>query len=242
MSATFITDNIHNLRVIALAPPRGWIVRFDSSNDTLHHQMYVNGELADFTDSIAQRRFHLDAEGFGQLVASAAVDAAHRMVDMSDRLGDAGRPGWVYRTTVVRPALADRSARLELLGDRATGLIGQEPLASRKLSPAWLRRWGFGYQSFALGQLGYDGHGSPGAGRGGFGAGGFGFGAELLRIAYPANEPGTHQMRLRAASTISGQADGQIEQFDCTPPPAAPASITATAYDSQTETLTVQIQ
>lgn len=243
MTAKFVTDNIDRLQAIQLEAPRGWLITFKSLNTGLHHQMYVNGRLTGFTDSTDQRSFHLDPESFGQRVAIVAVDAESRSVDMSDRLSaEDAQPSWVYQAEVVRPTDLTPGTHLELLGDRTTGQICSDPLILRKLSPDWLGRWGFGYQDFALGQLGYDGDGAPGAGKGSFGAGRFGFGAETVRISHPVNEQGTHQMMLRVNSLLSEEADGQIDYFQCDPPPAAPSSLQAIAYDPQTKTLTLQIQ
>lgn len=243
MTATFTTDNIDNLQAIALAVPLGWQVTFRSTNDGMHHQLYVNGKLADMTDSVAQRCFFLDSEAFDREIVIAAVDAASRTVDMSTELSPQfPQQSWIYKRSVLRAAELGSGGQVEVLGDHATGQIDPVPLAIRQLTPEWSSQWGFGKDSFGSGGLGYDAGGAVGLGKGAFGAGLFGVDTELASISAPLPEEGTHQVMLRVVAATGQYADGQVAYQSASPPPDPPAGLVATSYDNQTKELTLQIQ
>jgi len=243
MSIAFTTDNIDRLQAVELDPPRGWEITFRSANEALHHQLYINGVLADFTDTTDQRSFTVDAARFPRELAVAAVDRDNRAVDMSDRLDpEVQQPPWVYRASVVRSPNQQGGSRIVILGDHATGQIDPLALAERKLRPEWSPRWGFGDDPFALGGFGYDAASAPGLGKGAFGAGAFGQDAEVLVISAALAEEGTHRVLLRVISQSGTYADGPVENISACPPPAPPSSLQATDYDAQTNTLTLQIQ
>ena len=243
MTATFTTDNIDRLYATALEVPRGWRVTFRSANKGLHHQMYVNGRLADFTDSTDQRSFLLDAEGFAQQIIIAAVGPSRRSADMSARLPEKLRePAWTYKNSVLRVPELRTGGRVEVLGDHATGEIDTEPLLVRRLSPPWSPRWGFGDDIFGAGGMGYDGSCAVGIGKGAFGPGAFGIDAELTFISVPLEEEGSHQVILRVVSSAGEHTDGEVDPATASPPPNPPETLAATNYDNQTKKLTLQIQ
>ncbi len=243
MSAVLLTDNIDRLQAIALDTPRGWKISFRSTNEGLHHQLYVNGQLADWADTVEQRSFFLDAERFPHELIIAAVDSENRTVDMSGQLPTAlQQPPWVYRATVVRALKHSTSSRVAVLGDHATGQVDPQPLVLRELYPDCLSRWGFGEDAFGMGGLGYNGTTAPGLGKGAFGAGPFGIESSAMSISVPLAEEGTHQILLRVISESGEYADGTIQNIPAWPPPQPPASLQATGYDAQTNTLTLQIQ
>lgn len=240
MTAALTTDNIDRLQALELASG-GWTITFASNNDGLYHQLYVNGRLADFADTAAQREFHLELADYPRQVVIAAVDYDHRTVEFSDLLGEDGQTPWVYEVSVVRPAHG-LTSRIELMGDHATGLFDDEPLMTLDLQPDWEDEWGFGSDNFGFGGAGYSCSTAPGAGEGSFGAGDFGIDAHLLTLSAALPEEGDHQLRLRVISKDGLYTDGATTIFSSTPPPAVVPSITATSYDNQSETLTLQIQ
>jgi len=243
MSVTFTTDNIDRLQAAALDPPRGWEITFRSANAGLHHQLYVNGELADFTDAADQRSFVVDPAGFHRELVVAAVDRDNRAVDLSNRLdSQAQRPPWIFRASVIRSADQQGGSLVAVLGDHTTGQIDPLALAERKLRPEWSPRWGFGDDPFGTGGLGYDAASAPGLGKGAFGAGAFGQDAEVLVVSAPLAEEGEHQIVLRVISESGKYADGPVQNISAYPPPPPPSSLQATNYDAQTNTLTLQIQ
>ncbi len=243
MSTTFITDNIDRLQATALDDLRGWEITFRSANEGLHHQLYVNGELADWTDTIEQRTFLLGADNLPREIVIAAVDRESRTVDMGANLqSQAQQPPWVYRALVVRSPKHRKGSRLAVLGDHTSGAIDPSPLVMRELRPEWGSSWGLGEDRFGLGGFGHDAGGAPGAGNGAFGAGAFGIGAEAMLISAPLLEEGTHKVLLRVISKASEYSDGAIQNIVVWPPPPAPASLRATDYDAQTGTLTLQIE
>ena len=240
MTVTFATDNIDHLQAVELASG-GWTVTFRSGNIALHHQLYVNGKLADFTDTAAQREFHLELADYPRQIVIAAVDRDHRTAGFSDLLGPDGQTPWVYEVSLIKPPHSQAS-RIALMGDHATGLFDDEPLMTLDLQPDWDDEWGFGSDSFGVGGAGYSGSTAPGAGKGAFGVGEFGIDAHVLTLRVALGEDGDHQLRLRVTSKDGLYADGPTTIFSSTPPPAVIPLITATSYDNQTETLTLQIQ
>ncbi len=240
MSDEFTTDNITQLRAV----PRGtgWEIRFASGNAACCHQLYVNGRLADWTDTAAQRAFALDVILGGPAeILVAAVAPALRRTDLSARLSDAQRnPAWVYRASVVRSHRHGRGDCAALLGDHATGQIDDCPLDRQELRPAWLDEWGLGAGPFGSGGFGYDAAAAPGL-RGAFGAGPFGIGAELLELSAALAEEGAHQLLVRTIAPDGRGADGEPVAFQAAPPPAPPAAVTITDYDAETQTVTIQI-
>ena len=243
MSGTFATDNIDALQAFPSADGNAWQITFRSTNEERFHQLYVNGRLADFSDTTAQRSFLVDAAPHPQDVLVVAVDGDLRHVDLSDRLDTfAGRSSWTYRAEVVRSASDRPGARLVLLGDHATGVLDPVPLATRELHPEWSARWGFGDDAFGEGGFGYDAAPAPGLGRGTFGAGPFGHGAETFLMEVPLPEEGQHQLQLRVVNPDGLYADGPLQTLTSCPPPACAGALVPVSYDPQTQTLTLQIQ
>ena len=241
MTAAFTTDNIDRLQAMPLDRPRGWEVRFRSGNAGLHHQLYVNGRLADFTDTPQQRAFILPEQPAPAALCVAAVAAAKRRTDFGALLpGDA--PAWVYCAEIVQNLAHPAGSRVELLTDHATGELDETPAAVRDLWPASSPRWGFGESAFARGGFGYGGVGAPGLGRGAFGAGPFGMNAETVPLTTALAEPGTHEIALRTVSPDGRTVDAEPTAFEAAPPPAPPAGLSAVAYDPQTDTLTLRIE
>jgi len=96
MTTALTSENIQTLHGERLAGLSGWEISFRSDNQGMHHQMYVNGQLADFTDTLSQRAFHVDLEDFPQEIAIVAVDSHRRMSDMSAELpSQLGQPTWI---------------------------------------------------------------------------------------------------------------------------------------------------
>ncbi len=222
----------------------GWVVRFGSTNTGLHHQLYINGRLACWTDSPSQRRFFLDAPVDAPVsVVVAAVAEEYRTTDLSDQLPAGLRdPSWLFRPPIVRSADGRVGDEIEILGDHAGGgELSDTPLASVEVWPEWVPRWMFGEDTFGLGGFGYDGAGAPGMGAGAFGAGMFGMDADLISIEAVLAEVGTHRIVLRTRG-----ADGQVTDSDsiyvaAEPPPNAAESLSATNYDHQQKLLTLRI-
>jgi hypothetical protein len=243
MTTDFTTDNIDRLNASPLEGLRGWEITFRSANEGMHHQLYANGRLADWTESPAQRRFVLDIEEAPRQVAIAAVSAANRAVDMSAHLPQGVRqPAWVHRLRVVRSIQHRPGSRLAVLGDHATGQMDPTPLVVLDLWPAWAPRWAWGEYPFGMGGFGHGGTGAPGFGKGGFGAGSFGMDADLLRIDVPLAEEGTHRIVLRTLGPDGRSADSAAQEVTATPPPAPATSLSATQYDPQAGKLTLQIE
>ncbi len=241
MTATMTTSGIDKLSVESLAS-FGWAIRFRSDNSGMHHQLYVNGRLADATDTPEQRCFICPDSPAPLGIRVVAVSAADRMADLAHELPAQDRcAGWIYRPRVLRSAPARDGERLEILTDHTSGQVSDVPLASAEVWPAWLPRWAFGQELFGLGGFGYGGCGAAGLGEAAFGAGPFGIEAGLMDVEAELLEEGTHQIVLRARRADGQQADSAPVHVNASPPPLAPSALEVVSYDQQTHQLELQI-
>ena len=111
------------------------------------------------------------------------------------------------------------------------------PLVIREARPNEADLWGLG--PFGLEGSGMGGLDSPGFGAGAFGAGEFGFDADLIFLEAVLNRSGLHHLLVRTLGQDGGYTDSEPFIIAAAPPPTAPTNLTATAYDSQTHTLTL---
>ena len=238
MTDTLITTGIDALTAEA-DPAGGWRLSFRSPHAGAHHQLYVNGRLADATDTPDQRSFHLDPDG-PALVAVAAVPAERRWEDLWRQLPPEALPSWVYRPRVLRsPALAAGDV-VEVLGDHAAGgAVDESPLASAAAWPAWASRWSFGQDLFGGGAFGWDGALAPGLGEGAFGGGPFGLDADLIDLSAELAEEGAHAIVLRTRSPDGTCTDAPQPPVTSAPPPAPPTGLAVESYDPPTGALTL---
>jgi len=238
----FTTDNIDALRIESLGLPAGWRVSFCSDNVGRCHQLYINGRLSQWTQGPDQRTFRLSPGSGPRQIVVAAVDPPCKATDFSSRLpAEVRQPPWVYRPLVLRDGRYARGSRLALLGDHATGRLDERPLAVTEVWPEWAPRWAWGEDLFGHGGFGLDASGAPGFGAGCFG-GLFGADEAALDLAASLAEEGTHTLVLRLLSPDGTFIDGPATTFVAHPPPAPPRSATAVAYDSDSQTLTLQIE
>lgn len=243
MTTALTSENIQTLHGERLAGLSGWEISFRSDNQGMHHQMYVNGQLADFTDTLSQRAFHVDLEDFPQEIAIVAVDSHRRMSDMSAELpSQLGQPTWIRRIVAVQQPQLPVGSLLAYMDDHTTGQMDSSPLVERIISPAWSPNWGFGNDCFAYGGFGYDATAAPGCGQGTFGAGGFGFDARTTQLAASLSEEGLHQCLIRLTSPENISVDARPEEVSSLPPPEPPAKLQAVSYNAETQQLNLQIQ
>jgi len=241
MNAVLTTTGIDQITV----EPRWanvWRVRFRSNHVGMHHQMYVNGRLTDWSDLPEQRSFLLDAAMLPAVVCIAAVPEAQRAEDLSEQLSsEHRRPSWLYRPVLARPVDLVRGVTIRVLGDHATGQVSEEPLATTEVWPEWLGRWNFGEDAFGRGGFGYDGANAPGLGSGAFGGGPFGMDTDLLALEALLSEEGTHTIVLRTLTPDGQVADAEPVNVEADPPPQPASDISATGYDAQNQQLTLEI-
>lgn len=241
MTATLITTGIDQVLAEPL-PPGGWSIRFRSLNTGLHHQLYANGRLVDWTDIPTQRSFLLEDQVAPVAVRVAAVPADYREADLAEELPAEDRtPPWVHRARLVRSIASRPGDVVEILSDHATGQLSDTPLTDAEIWPAWAPRWAFGEDRFGEGGFGYDGAEAPGMGLGAFGAGPLGMGADLIDLAVPLQPEGTHQLVVRVRASDGQVTDSQTQYVDANPPPAPAPSLNVSAYDLQTQILTLEI-
>lgn len=236
-----VIDNIARLRVRPLGLRGGRALSFVSANAGLHHQLYVNGRLADWTETPDARRFVLPRSPGPVRLAVVAVAPADRARDFAAALPPVGaRPSWVCEFAWTLGADAPVGWRAELLGDGADGTLDDEPLAAAALHPAWSARWGFGRDRFGAGAAGWDGTLAPGL-HGAMGFGPFGFDARRIRLAAALAETGTHELLLRCVDAAGRTATLATDYVDAAPPPPPPSSVTPVSYDASGATLVLRI-
>ncbi len=240
MSAYFTTDNIELLRAVPHADTGKWQISFRSRNAGMHHQLYLNGRMVDWTDTPGERMFYADFDSAPRRVVVAAVPPRYRRLEISGLSGDEFQPtGWIYRLMLVPDIASGGDDRFAIFDDHATGQFSTTPDLVVDAWPGWARRWAWGEDSFALGGFGYDGWSAAGMGLGGFAAGMFGFNMHLVKVALAMSEPGQHQVRIRTICPDGQFADAGLQQFDACPPPAPSSDLAVESYDAQKHTLTL---
>jgi hypothetical protein len=235
-----ITDNIDRLTLTALRRPLGWRLTFRSFNDGMVHQLYVNGRLADATDTAGQRFFEVSAQTWPLELAVAAVSGEYRYEDHADELpSDVATPAWVYRPGVLRSVHHRPGDRIAVFHDSAGGGMCAEAALSRELWPAGVPHWGWGRGGLGRGGFGIDADLAPGFGGGPFGLGPMGVDVERMNLSLPLKNDGTHAIELRIVTAEGKTSDAVEDSFTAHPPPAPLRAIHATNYDTNTHILTV---
>ncbi len=242
MSANFTTQGIDNIQAHPLAEG-GVEVTFRSSQVGLHHQLYVNGRLVEWTEDPAHRSFLLAELPSACRLVVVAVECPDRQTDFSSVGGAVlARPSWVFRAAVPRGPWRGPGERVALLGDHAAGQMDEELLAVADVWPAWAVHLGWGRDAFGNSAFGFDSSAAPGFAAGVFGAGPFGLDGEVVYLEAALAEEGLHRLGVRRIQPDGRYTDGQEMTFLCTAPPAPPERLEATAYDAQTGMLTLQLE
>lgn len=235
-------DQIDRLLLMPLRRPLGWRLTFRSGHDGLHHQLYVNGRLADATDTVAQRWFEWTAQPFPQELAVAAVAGAYRWEDRSAELpAETACPPWVYRPPVRREVRHHPGDRLAVYHDSAGGTISDTPALLRDLWPPGTPHWGWGCGAFGRGGFGLDGDLAPGFGSGPFGAGPMGVDMEQIDLDLPLTHDGLHAIELRVVAPDGRRSPAVADSFPAHPPPPPLKALAATHYDPNTHMLTITL-
>lgn len=236
---TFTTDNIDALEARPL-PGGGWEIAFRSPHAGCH-QLYLDGRLADWTETPAARRFFVPPSAAPREAIVAAVAEADRATDFSALLPLPFRQlPWLFSLEITPDTRCRPGARLELYDDGTEGRLADRPIAACDLWPPSRPRWAWGEDFFGQGGFGFDGKAAPGFGGAPLGAGPMGLGAELLRVALPLHREGRHRLRLRTVAP-DGSAAETARDVLATPPPPPAQALEALAYDDAAQTLTLQI-
>lgn len=240
--SVLVTDNIDQLRLWALRRPLGWRLTFRSRNDGRMHQLYVNGRLADVTDTAAQRFFEVSAQTFPMELAVAAVAGEFRFEDhFSELPSGVAEPGWVYRPNVLRSVQHRPGDRLAVLHDAASGTMSDQAAVRREVWPAGIPHWGWGCGVLGRGGFGLDADLAPGFGGGLFGLGPMGVDVERMDLSLPLKNEGLHDVEL-CVMTAEGKSSAAVEDtFTAHPPPAPLEAITATNYNPDTHLLSISL-
>jgi hypothetical protein len=242
MTTPFTIEGIDDLQARPLADG-GAEVTFHSDNEGLHHQLYVNGALADWTEDAADRSFFLAELPAAARLVVVAVQAADRQTDFSATgASPLAPPPWVVHVAVPRGPWHGPGERVALLGDHRRGQIDPVALAVADVWPAWAAHLGWGQDAFGAATFGLDSSAAPGFAAGAFGAGPFGLDGDVVHLSAALAEEGLHHLVVRRIQPDGHTADGEQMTFLSTPPPPPPARIDATAYDAQTATLTLELE
>jgi hypothetical protein len=212
------------LEGIEISPPRlqtdgRYLVGFVSPYESMHHQLYVNGRLDQWTDLPVQRQFVAVLPPAPVRLAVAAVAELSRRDDSSGDLPGL-MPPWVYRLRVAQtPAMAPDD-QVELLDDHASGVLSPVPLDVAPAWPEYQVRWAFGQDIFGAGAFGFDGCEAAGMGCGAFGEGMFAFDSPLLELEALLEEEGTHRLviRIRSADGKTRDLASEIVEVPALPP------------------------
>lgn len=236
------TTDIHSLRLAPLPAPDLWRLMFHSDHTTLHHQLYVNGKLVDYTQRIEQRSFLVTQISVPQELCIVAVPAERRTTDYRDELPAAQQsPPWIHHCRVARDLSHVPLAQLRVGQDHATGTIDPD---TKQRAAIWLaasEHWGFGLGEFGAGGWGVDGDLACGLGLGEFGTGPFGFDGTSLTITLVLSEPGVHQIELTVETPDGATSPATLAAVRAAPPPLPADSLLASLYDTSTETLTLVV-
>lgn len=235
------TENIVQLCQRALAGG-GWEIQFQSHHAGMHHQLYANGRLTDWTDSTSQRSFFLAPAVNSSQIVIAAVSAEDRGKNLAELLPQhVQKPGWFFRQNIACPQQSAPGAMLVLLDDHA----GQAPpsvVSTRELWPSSRARYGLGQSRWGTDSFGFGGSGAPGLGQGALGAGRFGFDEILLQIEAQLHEPGLHLVSIGVIDRHGNATFMPAQAALVLPQPAPVKTITPIQYDPQTSTLTLHIE
>lgn len=196
-----------------------YVVSFVSPHESMHHQLYVNGRLDQWTDLPLQRQFVAVLPPAPVRLAVAAVEELFRQDDFASQLSGL-TPPWVYRPRVAQtPALAPDD-QVEILDDHASGVLSPVPLDATSAWPVYLTRWAFGQDVFGAGAFGFDGCGAAGMGGGAFGEGMFAFDSPLLELEGLLEEEGSHRLvvRIRGADGQTRDLSSEIVEVPELPP------------------------
>jgi hypothetical protein len=236
------TTDIHWLRLSPLPAPDLWRLMFHSAHTTLHHQLYVNGQLVDYTQRVEQRSFLVTQIGVPQELCVVAVPADRRTTDYRNELPEAQQsPPWIHHFRVARDLSHVPLAQLRVGHDHATGTIDPD---TEQRAAIWLdasEHWGFGLGEFGAGGWGVDGDLARGLGLGEFGTGPFGFGGTSLTIELVLAEQGVHQIELTVETPDGATSPATLATVRAVPPPLPADSLLASLYDTSTETLTLVV-
>ncbi len=242
MITHLIYDQIDRLVLTPLARPFSWLLRFRSGHAGLHHQLYINGRLADFSDSPAQRTFEMISTDYPQELAITAVSGRYRTVDLSAELpADVQNPPWVLRTKFPRDIEHQPGDRLAIFHDSASGLMSEAASLESEIWPPSVSHWGFGQNQFGWGGFGIDGTSAPGLGGGSFGLGPFGLGADILETNLAMTNEGEHNVEFRVIADNGEISSALTATLMSAPPPQPVENFSITSYDSQTSLLTLQL-
>lgn len=213
MSATIVTEGIR-IASLTAGPPGRWRLTFESVHEGLHHQLYLDGRLADWTDSPSQRMLLVALGQAPRQATVVAVEAADRASDLGEQLpAELQSPSWLVRRRVRRTGDLPANAMALLL----VTLDGQIlELDRRPCWPPHVSREGLEQDP-------------PGSDRG------------VIELAGAVSQEGLCQVQVAIESSGQQSTSPPQEQI-AQPPPPCPQQIDILAYEPATQRLTLEVQ
>jgi len=252
----FYREGIENVRAFTLpeavsadgsgvALSSAALVTWHSSYATMLHQVYVNGRLAGVTIEAQQHRlavltpvsFHAAAR-----VEVVAVDPEDAHTDFAGWLDPPPAQGRI-RLTLLRSQTLPVGARANVYFDNGSGQIDYgKPLNASPIPiwPCWHDKAGFGTAQFGMSDFGYESAASIGFGKGSFGHGQFGLDADTIEWISPSLPLGRYRFGVKTLDAHGNEsAASETAPISVAPAPRPAAALSVTAFDSQTNQLTL---
>ncbi|KPK76405.1 MAG: hypothetical protein AMJ79_06715 [Phycisphaerae bacterium SM23_30] len=208
-------------------------------------QVYVNGKLAGLSSHPKQRELvvqydHTHPTG----IEVIWVEAEDRYVDYSRQsTGWRETDGSHAVLCFHRRGSIPLGSEAQLYWNAGQGDIDySEPISRQSVWADAADKWGWGLDSFGVGDFGNSGTGAIGWGRGDFGEGEFGFDADIITFESEPLTGGTYKFAIRLSDAWGSLDQGEIIQTEIhiDPLPIGPI-LDMESYDNQTDTLFLNI-
>jgi hypothetical protein len=251
-------EGIENVRVFGLpdgiaadgshtSPSGAALVTWRSSHAQKLHQVYLDGRLAGVTLDNVQRQLVVQPPTSFESalrVEVVAVEPKDAHGDHADEL-DPPPAGGRVRLSLLRSQTLLIGTRANVYFDNGGGQIDYEqPLNASPIAiwPCPQDKAGFGMAEFGASDFGYDSAASVGFGKGSFANGQFGLDADTIEWVSPLLPLGSYRFGVKIQDSRGNE--GTASETDPIPviPPARPAAaLSITAFDLQTNQLTLSI-
>lgn len=223
------------------------LVTWRSSHATKLHQVYLNGHLAGVTIDSEQRQLVVQMPTSFESalrVEVVAVDAKDAHVDHADEL-DPPPAGGRVRLTLLRSQTLPIGARANVYFDNASGQIEYSRPLNATPIPIWpcpQDKAGFGMAKFGAGDFGCDSAACVGFGEGSFANGPFGLDADTIEWISPLLPLGRYRFGVKVLDARGNEsAASETDPIVVIPPARPAAALSATAFDPQTNQLTLSV-
>ncbi len=223
------------------------LVTWRSSHAEKLHQVYLNGRFAGVTIDNRQRRLVVQPPTSFESalrVEVVAVEPKDAHVDHADEL-DPPPAGGRVRLSLLRSQTLPIGARVNVYFDNGAGPIDYgHPLNATPIAiwPCPQDKAGFGMAEFGASDFGYDSAASVGFGKGSFGSGQFGLDADTIEWISSLLPLGRYRFGVKVLDASGNESIATETDPIAVVPPAKPAAaLRITAFDPQTNQLTLSV-